>query len=134
MSSPQSPFKSRGGFGRLHAASKYALQGLATAVRHEAAFRQELAVAIVALPVAIWLGQTLLEIFLLLACLVLVLIIELINSSIEALADTITQEHHPMIGRAKDLASAAVLLSVFLAMGVWLSIAALRFIPFIRTT
>lgn len=104
------------------------------AVRHEAAFRQELAVAIVALPVAIWLGQTVLEIFLLLASLVLVLIVELINSSIESLADTITQEHHPLIGQAKDLASASVLLSVLLASGVWLTIAALRFIPFIRST
>ena len=134
MSSPQSPFKSRGGFGRLHSAARYALQGLVAAVRHEAAFRQELAVVIVALPVAIWLGQTVLEIFLLLASLVLVLIVELINSSIESLADTITQEHHPLIGQAKDLASASVLLSVLLASGVWLTIAALRFIPFIRST
>ncbi len=134
MSSPQSPFKSRGGFGRLNAAAKYALQGLVAAVRHEAAFRQELAVALVALPAAIWLGQTVLEIFLLLASIMLVLVVELINSSIEALADTITQEHHHLIGRAKDLASAAVLLSVLMAIGMWLTIAALRFIPFIRST
>lgn len=132
MSSPQSPFKSRGGFGRLSRAAQYALQGLSAAVRHEAAFRQELAIGLIALPVAIWLGQTWLEICLLLGSLILVLIVELINSSIEAMADTITQEHHPLIGRAKDLASAAVLLTVLMAIGVWLTIAAVRFIPLIH--
>ncbi len=134
MSSPQSPFKSQGGFGRLAHAARYALQGLAAAVRHEAAFRQELAVAIIALPIAIWLGQTVLEIFLLMASIVFVLIVELVNSSIEALADTITKERHPLIGQAKDLASAAVLLSVLLAVSVWLIIAALRFLPLLQYT
>ena len=99
------------------------------AIRHEAAFRQELAVAIIALPIALWLGQNLLEVFLLMASIVFVLIIELLNSAIEALADTITKEHHPLIGQAKDLASAAVFLSVILAVSVWLTIAALRFLP-----
>jgi len=99
------------------------------AFRHEAAFRQELAVAIVALPIALWLGQSVLEVFLLMASIVFVLIVELLNSSLEALADTITKEEHPLIGQAKDLASAAVFLSVLLAVSVWLIVAALRFLP-----
>ena len=99
------------------------------AFRHEAAFRQELAVAIIALPIAVWLGQTVLEVFLLMASIVFVLIVELLNSSLEALADTITKEEHPLIGQAKDLASAAVFLSVLLAVIVWLIVAALRFLP-----
>lgn len=130
MSSSQSPYKSRGGFGRLYQAARYAAQGLTAAVRHEAAFRQELGVALIALPIAIWLGRTVLEIFLLMASIVFVLIVELINSAIEALADTITKEHHPLIGQAKDLASAAVFLSVILAASTWLIIALLRFLPF----
>jgi len=104
------------------------------AFRHEAAFRQELAVVIVALPIALWLGQTVLEVFLLMASIVFVLIVELLNSSLEALADTITKEHHPLIGQAKDLGSAAVFLSVLLAVSVWLIVAALRFLPLLPSS
>ena len=134
MSSSQSPFKSQGGLGRLSQAARYALQGLMAAFRHEAAFRQELAVAIIALPIALWLGQTVLEVFLLMASIVFVLIVELLNSSLEALADTITKEHHPLIGQAKDLGSAAVFLSVLLAVSVWLIVAALRFLPLLPSS
>jgi diacylglycerol kinase (ATP) len=116
-----SPFKSKGGLGRLFNALRYSGQGLAAALRHEAAFRQELALAVVLTPLAFWLGQTPAEILVLLGTLVFVLVVELLNSALEALADTITLEHHPLIGRAKDLASAAVLLSLIFAGAVWLS-------------
>ena len=68
------------------------------------------------------------------ASIVFVLIVELLNSAIEALADTITKDHHPLIGQAKDLASAAVLLSVLMACSVWLIVAALRFLPLLQST
>ena len=116
-----SPFKSKGGLGRLFNALRYSSQGLAAALRHEAAFRQELALAVILAPLAFWLGQTPAQILLLLGTLIFVLVVELLNSALEALADTITLEHHPLIGRAKDLASAAVLLSLIFAGAVWLS-------------
>lgn len=107
--------------GRLFNALRYSSQGLAAALRHEAAFRQELTLAVILTPLAFWLGQTPAEILVLLGALVFVLVVELLNSALEALADTITLEHHPLIGRAKDLASAAVLLSLIFAGAVWLS-------------
>ncbi len=116
-----SPFKSKGGLGRLFNALRYSSQGLAAALRYEAAFRQELALAIILAPLAFWLGNSPLEVMALLATLVFVLVVELLNSALEALADTITLEHHPLIGRAKDLASAAVLMSLIFAGAVWLS-------------
>lgn len=116
-----SPFKSKGGLGRLTGALRYSLQGLAAALRHEAAFRQELLLAAILTPLAFWLGRSPLEIAALLAALVFVLIMELINSALEALADAITLERHPLIGRAKDLGSAAVLLALIFAGAVWLS-------------
>jgi len=73
----------------------------------------------VLIPVAVWLGRSLTEIFLLLSPLFLILVVELLNSSIEALADTITLDHHPMIGRAKDLGSAAVFLTIAFTVAIW---------------
>ncbi len=116
-----SPFKSKGGLGRLTGALRYSLQGLTAALRHEAAFRQELLLAAILTPLAFWLGRSPLEIAALLGTLVFVLILELINSALEALADAITLERHPLIGRAKDLGSAAVLLALIFAGAVWLS-------------
>ncbi|HRL23010.1 MAG TPA: diacylglycerol kinase [Alcaligenes sp.] len=116
-----SPFKSKGGFSRLTGALRYSAQGLSAAVRHEAAFRQELLLAAVFVPLAFWLGRTPLETVALLATIVFVLILELINSALEALADAITLEHHPLIGRAKDLGSAAVLLALLFAGAVWIT-------------
>ena len=122
MALKQSPFKSTGGIGRLFNALRYSWRGLVAALRHEAAFRQELLVVAVLVPIAIWLGRSFAEVLLLLGPLVLVLIVELVNSAIEALADTITLEHHPLIGRAKDLGSAAVFLSIAFAVLVWASV------------
>src|SRR5690606_6777240 len=126
-SSMDSPYKSKGGIGRLYNALRYSAQGLGAAFRHEAAFRQELLLVAILAPVAIWLGRSMSEIVMLLATLVFVLVIELLNSGLEALADTITLEDHPLIGRAKDLGSAAVMLSILFGALVGLSVIASHF-------
>ena len=74
---------------------------------------------VVLIPVALWLGNNIAEKALLIGALFFVLIVELINSAIEALADAVTLDHHTLIGRAKDLGSAAVMLSIILAVTVW---------------
>lgn len=98
---------------------RYSMQGLSAAVRHESAFRQELLLLAVLTPFAFWLGATALHTGLLIGVLLFVLIVELMNSAIEALADSISLEHHPLLGRAKDLGSAAVLLALLLAILTW---------------
>lgn len=123
-----SPYKSLGGFGRLLNALRYSLQGFKAAFQHEAAFRQELLLAIVLTPAAFWLGRNALEILLLLSTILFVLIVEILNSALEALADAITLEHHPLIGRAKDLGSAAVMLSLALGGLVWGTLLCVRFL------
>lgn len=118
MNDPSSSFKSHGGFKRIVNAFGYSLQGIKAALQHEAAFRQESALVVILFPTAFWLGRDATEIFLLCFSLILVLIIELINSAIEALADSISTNHHPLLGRAKDIGSAAVLLALLCA-GCW---------------
>jgi diacylglycerol kinase (ATP) len=103
-------------------ATRYSLEGLAAAARHEDAFRQELIVFAVAVPVALWLGRTGLERALLIGCLFLVLIVELLNSAIEAAVDRISFENHRLAKRAKDIGSAAVMLSIVSAVAIWLLI------------
>jgi diacylglycerol kinase (ATP) len=122
-----SPYKSKGGFGRLLNALRYSAKGLSAAFRHEAAFRQELLAACVLVPAAVFVGRSALETLLLVGVVVFVLIVELVNSALEALADTITLDHHPLIGRAKDLGSAAVLLAILFAGAVWLLVLGGRF-------
>lgn len=122
MSPSESPYKSKGGIGRLFNAMRYSYQGLCAAFRHEAAFRQELLLAIILLPAAFFLARSLAEFLLLIGTVVLLLVVELINSAIEALADTITLQHHPLIGRAKDLGSAAVMLVIVFGAVVWISV------------
>jgi diacylglycerol kinase (ATP) len=122
-----SPYKSKGGFGRLLNALRYSAKGLNAALRHEAAFRQELLAVCVLAPTAIFLSRSAGEALLLIGVLVFVLIIELINSALEAVADAVTLAHHPLIGRAKDLGSAAVLLAILFATGVWVVILGARF-------
>ncbi len=123
MNAENSSYKSKGGIARLFKALRYSAQGLASAFRHEAAFRQELLLLAIAIPVAFWIGESALEIALLIGSIVFVIIVELLNSALEALSDAITTEHHPLIGRAKDLGSAAVLLSLILAAVMWACIA-----------
>ncbi len=114
-----SPYKSTGGLIRIVRAFGYSLQGLGAAWRHEAAFRQETLLAVVLIPLGLWLGDTAMERLLLAGVLVAVLIVELLNSAIEALADAVSTDHHPLLGRAKDVGSAAVLLMLLLAGAAW---------------
>ncbi len=115
------------GLRRLLYATGYSAAGLAAAWRSEAAFRQEVVAAAVLTPAALWLGRGPLEWLLLLGSLLGVLIVELLNTSIEAAVDRIGEDHHALSGRAKDLGSAAVLLSLVLAGATWAAIAWTRF-------
>ena len=115
------------GIRRILRATKFSAQGLAQAWQHEAAFRQELVLVLILVPVAAWLGQTALERAALIGCCLIVLIVELINSAIEAAIDRHGDEHHELSGRAKDMGSAAVFISLLLVAVVWGLIAAERF-------
>ena len=119
---PVSSFKSTGGLKRLVAATSYSLKGLAAAWRHEASFRLEVIVGVLLAPVAAWLAPSPLQALVLIGAIVFVWMVELVNSAIETVADAVSLERHPLIGRAKDIGSAAVLLSLVLAAGVWLAV------------
>lgn len=108
------------GLTRVLRALGASLRGLAGAFRDEAAFRQELAFAAVVIPLALWLGRSGIERALLIAPVLLILIVELINSAIEATVDRIGFERHALAGLAKDIGSAAVLMSFVLLTAVWL--------------
>jgi len=112
--------KSGKGLTRLFNAIGWSLAGLRTAFRHETAFRQELIMAAVLLPAGLWLGRGGLEKAVLCGSVFLVLIVELLNSGIESVVDRVGSEHHPLSGRAKDLGSAAVFLSLLNMAVVWL--------------
>jgi diacylglycerol kinase (ATP) len=107
------------GFNRLVRACGATRKGLLAAWREEAAFRQELVVVILAVPLAVWLGRSGVERALLVAPLLLVLIVELLNSGIEAAIDRIGPERHELAGLAKDLGSAAVFLSLVACAVTW---------------
>lgn|SRR5690606_33155545 len=112
---------------RLGSATRFSMQGLQHAWRGEAAFRFEVILAALMLPVALVLDVAPLERIALVASIFLVLIVELINSAVEAVVDRVGPEHHPLSGRAKDLGSAAVFLALLLALFVWLTILATTF-------
>jgi diacylglycerol kinase (ATP) len=118
----ESPHKGKTGLSRILNATRYSLEGLAAAARHEDAFRQELIVFALAVPVALWLGKTGFERALLIGCLFLVLVVELLNSAVEAAVDRVSFENHHLAKRAKDIGSAAVMLSIVNAVVVWLLI------------
>jgi diacylglycerol kinase (ATP) len=115
-----SPFKGKTGLRRIVNAAAYTRDGLCAAYQHENAFRQELWLALVLAPLALYLGNTAIERALMLGSLLLVLIAELMNSAIEAAVDRISLEHHLLIKRAKDMGSAAVFLALSNAVVVWL--------------
>lgn len=121
-----SPFKSHGGVGRLSNAIRYSVSGLKAAFLNEAAFRQELMLAAVLLPLSFVVGQTIYQRLLLILVIFFVLVVELINSAIEAIADSISLEWNSRLGLAKDLGSAAVMLSIFCAAGTWLALIYMR--------
>jgi diacylglycerol kinase (ATP) len=108
------------GLARVLRAVVSSWQGLVGAFREEAAFRQELTLALVVIPVGLWLGHTGVERALLIAPMLLILIVELINSAIEATVDRIGLELHVLAGLAKDIGSAAVFMSFVLLVAVWL--------------
>ncbi len=107
------------GLGRIIRAAKSSFAGLKAAFSNEAAFRQELLLVICLVPLALLFGKTGSEKAVLLASLFLVLIVELLNSAIEATVDRIGLEHHPLSGRAKDMGSAAVFLALLNVLVVW---------------
>ena len=104
----------------IHAAG-YSMAGLAAAYRGESAFRQEFWLAVILTPLAFWIGRNWVEITLLIGTALLVLIVELLNSGIEAAIDRVSLDWHDLSKRAKDLGSAAVLLSLLLCAGTWLT-------------
>ncbi|ORM75208.1 diacylglycerol kinase [Pantoea wallisii] len=110
------------GIQRVVKAAGYSWQGLRAAWQHEAAFRQEAIAALVAIIVACWLDVDAITRVLLIGSVVLVVIVEILNSAIEAVVDRIGQERHPLAGRAKDMGSAAVLLAILLALFVWIAL------------
>jgi diacylglycerol kinase (ATP) len=110
------------GIARLVAASGYSVKGLFAAYKNEAAFRQECLLLLAAVTVAVQLDVAPLAQVLLIGSVLLVVIVELLNSAIEAVVDRIGPEHHDLAGRAKDMGSAAVLVSLLLAAFVWVSI------------
>lgn len=116
----ETSFKGKSGLGRLVNATRYSLSGMAAALRHEPAFRMELVLAAVLVPLGLYLGSTGVERALLAGCVLLVLIVELVNSAVEAVVDRISPERHELAGRAKDLGSAAVMLALVNAAAVWL--------------
>jgi diacylglycerol kinase (ATP) len=115
------------GLRRIVDAAGYSAAGLSVAWRGEEAFRQEVGLAIVLVPLALWLGQTSMERLLLVASWLLVMIVEILNTAVEATVNRISAERHPLSGEAKDLGSAAVFLSLLLAALVWGTVAWQRF-------
>lgn len=115
------------GLRRLIDAAGYSAAGLAVAWRGEEAFRQEVLMAVVLVPLALWLGQSNLERLLLVASWLVVMIVEILNTAVEATVDRISDEQHRLSGQAKDLGSAAVFLSLLLAALVWGTVAWERF-------
>lgn len=110
------------GVTRIIKATGYSLKGLKQAWQHEAAFRQELMLLVAAVLVACWLPVSLLERLLLIGVVVVVVLMELVNSAIEAVVDRVGTEHHELSGRAKDIGSAAVFVALVFAAVVWVSI------------
>ena len=108
------------GINRILRAMRCSRLGLQAAWRHEQAFRQELLLCAILAPVGLWFGNSGLERAMLVGCLLLVLIVELLNSALEAVVDRIGPEHHELSGRAKDLGSAAVFLSLTAVVVTWL--------------
>lgn len=122
------PKPGKTGLPRILDAFGYSMKGFAAAWRFEAAFRQEVMLAAVLVPAAFWLAQSAVELVLLLSSVVWVLMAELTNSAVEAVVDRTGNEHHRLSGRAKDIGSALVLLSLVLLAMVWAIIAYARFV------
>lgn len=116
----ESPYKGKTGFKRLINALGYSISGLQEAFRNEDAFRQEVMLAAFLVPLAFFLAQDNVDLVLMIACVFLLLIVELLNSAIEATVDRISLDDHRLAKRAKDIGSAAVLLSLLNLAVVWI--------------
>ena len=115
----RSPFKGKTGVARLFHAFFHSCHGLADAFRHESAFRQELLLAAILIPASFFVPVTPVERALLIASMLLVLVVELLNTSVEVAIDRISFEHHSLSKRAKDIGSAAVMVSLVNVVVVW---------------
>lgn len=115
----ESPFKGKTGLLRLINAFRYSLDGFAAAYRHEDAFRQEAWLAFLLIPLALFLPATGIGKALMIGSVLLVLIVELLNSAIEAVVDRVSLERHHLAKRAKDIGSAAVLIALVNVVAVW---------------
>ena len=115
----ESPFKGKTGIPRLINAFGYSVDGFKAAFKNEDAFRQELFLAAVLVPLGLYLGKTGVEKALLVSVVLLVLIVELFNSAIEAAVDHTSIDVHPLAKRAKDIASASVIVALAIVIGVW---------------
>lgn len=107
------------GIMRVVRAAGYSTKGLIAAFRHESAFRQELALCVVLIPLGVWLGETPVERVLLVGVCLLLLMMEMLNSAIEAIVDRVGKDHHPLSGQSKDMASAAVAIALVLIAVTW---------------
>jgi len=115
----ESPFKGKTGLQRIWNALHYSLAGLSEAYRHEDAFRQEVLLAAILLPLALWLPVAALGKALMIFSVLLVIIVELLNSAVEATVDRISLDDHRLAKRAKDIGSAAVLISLINVVVIW---------------
>ncbi|MDO8207543.1 MAG: diacylglycerol kinase [Gallionella sp.] len=115
----ESPYKGKTGLRRLCSAFGYSLAGFRAAYKHEDAFRQEALLAVILIPLAIWLHVSLIGRALMIGSVLLVIIVELLNSAIEATVDRISLDSHDLAKRAKDIGSAAVLVSLVNAVVIW---------------
>jgi diacylglycerol kinase (ATP) len=113
------PHKGRTGLDRIVHALGYSWSGLKAAYRNESAFRQEIWLAAALIPAAFWVGRNWIEVSLLAGVAMIVLVVELLNSAVEAVVDRVSFELHDLSKRAKDFGSAAVLLSLMLCAAVW---------------
>jgi diacylglycerol kinase (ATP) len=118
----ESPYKGKTGVVRLFNAFGYSLAGFRAAYKHEDAFRQEVVLAAILIPLALWLPVTLIGKALMVSSVLLVIIVELINSAIEATVDRISLENHDLAKRAKDIGSSAVLVSLINVIVVWVMV------------
>lgn len=115
----ESPYKGETGLRRILSATRNSIAGFQEAVRCEDAFRQELLLAMVLVPLAFWVSAAAVERALLIGSVLLVLIVELVNSAVEATVDRISFENHRLAKRAKDIGSAAVMLALLNAALIW---------------
>lgn len=126
---PEQPKEGGTGLTHLRSAFGYSMAGLRTTFRNESAFRQELFLCMVAVPLGLWLGNTAVERILLVGSLLQVLVVELMNTAVENAIDRISAERHELAKRSKDAGSAAVFVSLVLAGFVWLLIVVVPRLP-----